>query len=1020
MCLLFSNSIVWGDVRLESTTLSPEFRTAMGKFREEFETKYFLLAHDAVNEYIHGQIQKEANGDFSKMDQYEDEVIISDNRCIGILIVSIKGLFEKTGQFAHVGFGSHENNQRHKPIIYIDSEAYYNEGKLQPAKQIILMHEKNEINQWLNKARELDIPLSELRTSWVKNNIDKAKKDANLFHATANSNYNIEQFFNQYSYMLDWAAIYKASQKHGLDSNDKKDINVAAFFMNTGKDLISDNDNMRIAIEIILIYLGKIGLNQKNFIRSRLKTYMDIVRAQNLPGIRIIDGEKEWFFDKNWIRKNESNINLQEKDRYKFVSIADLAGLALPCGKLIELPTDVDMAVKGLEVLQKTLNSFPKKTLQKIENDRSLFQDLLCVFLGVSPERQLIIGCSKNRGFTKTEIKIIKRAIKNNNNFLLIDNGYKPSSFKKALVSEPNVFFNSHIIDILDSDNKTLGTISGTKYIQMVKESSAKTREMFMKTLNDGIFRSQVINVDAATRVMREHPGYFPKEARANPKTWLKNNRSEWDHINNSKNPGRKKHIRYGLLSGFSLNASEKFVDNADENFLEQIGPTLKERLTEEEIKYIDVEYRSELTYEKLWRIIKIFKEKAGDLLTDKMIGSLIIALRGELEGCDSLYDSGWIKFDDGDQMWQQKLDEIFIEAVKRAYTKGTFNYSIETINTWLSEKTLLGKASPEICLKIIKRNKLFEEAIDREKGITPEKMLTLYPENPTAAEPYILSALYKKFELLVDWGVFVRNRKGHYCFSDIMLDQGRCNVFTKSLINAVCDIKYKIGMGDEEKILNRGDIPQEKKPVVKELIKMTIFNQIGIDQEPVIPKNKILWHIVESSLLSETQKMSSFIQKVNNASKKSKSFERIWLLKDGESIGQVIDSIRGICSNAIFDVALSNPDHIDSVPVYNKDNEIKILVFEGKVGDFSQIGGILDALKALHLEEEKVISALLHIYAVINGSCYEGKIPLSSDLKLPREFARNFIFKLPPVTPLPVNDISKMNEKLLKVLIGV
>ncbi|MFH1394911.1 MAG: hypothetical protein ABIH09_02005 [Candidatus Omnitrophota bacterium] len=1018
VCLFLMNSIVWGDIKIETVTLSPEMRTTISKFRKEFEKKYFLLAHDAVNEHILGQIQKETNGDFSKMDQYEDEVISSEGQHTGVLVVSIKGLFKNTGQFAHIGFGSHERNTEQKPIIYIDSEAYYDEGKLQPARQIILMHEKNEIYQWLKKAKDLNIPLSELRKRWIKNNIEKAKKDAKSFHAAANENYNIEQLFNQYSYMLDWEAIQKAYKKHGLDLDDKKDINAAAFSVNAGKDIIADNNNMRMAIESILNCVGTISQDTKNIIESRLKMYMGTACANSLPGIRMVNGEEEWFFGKDWIRVDECNISLAEKDQYKFVSIADLAGLVLPQGKQIKIHTDVDTAVKGLKLLQEMLDSFPKEMVKKIESDESFFYDLICNFSGITPENLIMIFYYKNTGFTKTEIKTLKDAIEKYDNFLLIDEGYKPSGLKEALLFGTGVFLDKQIT-VLNSDNENIGTINGAEYVQNIKKANAGKEKMWEDMLPDGTFRFQIINIKAANKVMKEHPGYFPEEARINTKTWLKNNLYEWDYAE-GKEPTRKQNVRYGLLSGFCLNAVEKFSNKADVKFLIKIGPALEERFTEEEIEYIDVEHGSELTYEKLLRIKKIFKEKAGDLLTDKEIEAVLIALREESIDLDSLYTTGWHAFDEQDKIWQQKLDEVFVEAVKRAHSKGIFNYSIETINIWRSKTKILGKSPPAECLKIIKRTELFEETIDREKGVTPEKMLGLYPDIPTDARRYVLNSVYKQFEVLVDLGIFERVREGGYCFSDIMMDQNKGDIYTKSLINAVCNIKYKFSKADEEKqLLWQDNIPKEKVPVVKELIKMTIFNQINTDQKPIIPKNKILWHIIEPGLLSEAQKVSSFIQEINTASKESKSPERIWLLKEGESIEQAIDYIKGICSNAIFDVALSNSSHIDNVPGYVKENEIKMLVFEGKVGDFSQIGGIIAALGALHLEEEKIIPTLLQIYAAINGSCYEGKIPLSSDLQLPRAFARSFVFKLPPAVSLPVDDIPKLNGKLLRILMA-
>jgi hypothetical protein len=179
----------------------------------------------------------------------------------------------------------------------------------------------------------------------------------------------------------------------------------------------------------------------------------------------------------------------------------------------------------------------------------------------------------------------------------------------------------------------------------------------------------------------------------------------------------------------------------------------------------------------------------------------------------------------------------------------------------------------------------------------------------------------------------------------------------------------------------------------------------------------KVLWHILEESVVSESQR-NSFTQKVNNASMRSDASERIWILRRGESIEKAMAKIRGICPNAVFDVALSSTKHIDRVPPASEgEDEIKMLVFKGKVGDFTQVEGVITALRALHLERDRVIPALMQIYAVMKGSGYDGKVPSAELLASPRDFARNFIFDLPPADALPVDDISKLNEQLLKLL---
>jgi len=155
----------------------------------------------------------------------------------------------------------------------------------------------------------------------------------------------------------------------------------------------------------------------------------------------------------------------------------------------------------------------------------------------------------------------------------------------------------------------------------------------------------------------------------------------------------------------------------------------------------------------------------------------------------------------------------------------------------------------------------------------------------------------------------------------------------------------------------------------------------------------------------------------MNNASKESRSPERIWILRRGESIRQAVSRIKKECPSAIFDVALTNINHIKRVPILKGEDKIKMLVFKGKAGDFRQVGGVIAALRALHLPKGDIIPTLLRIYSAMEGSLYQGKIPPPSAVDDPREFARTFIFDLPPIRSMSVNDIPKMNEQLLKLL---
>ena len=94
------------------------------------------------------------------------------------------------------------------------------------------------------------------------------------------------------------------------------------------------------------------------------------------------------------------------------------------------------------------------------------------------------------------------------------------------------------------------------------------------------------------------------------------------------------------------------------------------------------------------------------------------------------------------------------------------------------------------------------------------------------------------------------------------------------------------------------------------------------------------------------------------------------------------------------------------------------MLVFEGNAGDFRQLEGIIAALRALHLSRAEILHSLLRIYAAMKGEGYQGEID-ERWLDSPLELARNFIFDLPPMDPIPVEQEQELNERLVQFLIA-
>jgi len=327
-------------------------------------------------------------------------------------------------------------------------------------------------------------------------------------------------------------------------------------------------------------------------------------------------------------------------------------------------------------------------------------------------------------------------------------------------------------------------------------------------------------------------------------------------------------------------------------------------------------------------------------------------------------------------------------------------------------------KGSPADCLETIKASEmLFRRALDSSGGVTSKEV--------AAERPFSRRTVDKEFEMLKDVGILVpiEGKSGYYRFADMLI--GLDANYTKTLINVVNDLRYQIGEGGDERPLHRGSLATKAKTpdretkdnagAVKELVRMVVLHQINIMQEPALPQGKVLWHILERDLLAESQK-NSFAQQLNNLSKKSSAPERIYVLRQGETIEKAIAAIKVACPEAIFDIGLSSVDHIDQVPVLEGGEKIEMLVFEGEASYFRQLEGVIAALRALHLKEGERIPTLKHIYEIMNKTACDWDIP-PAPITDPREFARKFIFRLPPITTVPIDDMPKINEKLLMLL---
>ena len=157
-------------------------------------------------------------------------------------------------------------------------------------------------------------------------------------------------------------------------------------------------------------------------------------------------------------------------------------------------------------------------------------------------------------------------------------------------------------------------------------------------------------------------------------------------------------------------------------------------------------------------------------------------------------------------------------------------------------------EGSPADCLTAIKNDPvLFAGMVDKSGGVKISEVARSRPFHPRT--------VCKEFEILKDLGIFVsvEGKRGYYRFSDMMV--GPDENYTKTMINVVNDIRYQVGKKGEARPLHRGNIPNDKISSVRELVKMSIFHQMNLMQDPAIPKGKVLWHILEEGVVSEAQR---------------------------------------------------------------------------------------------------------------------------------------------------------------------
>jgi hypothetical protein len=294
-----------------------------------------------------------------------------------------------------------------------------------------------------------------------------------------------------------------------------------------------------------------------------------------------------------------------------------------------------------------------------------------------------------------------------------------------------------------------------------------------------------------------------------------------------------------------------------------------------------------------------------------------------------------------------------------------------ERIYAAISSSEARGPDSPADCLEKIREDEaLMSDARNRQSGIS----------------------LDGRFEAMKGLGIFipVEGKPGYYRFTDFMI--GPDESYTKTLINAMI-----------------GELKISKSGAVREVAKAAILNQINIERLAAVTEKKALWHIIEQGVVPIEQQQGGFVTQINRKFRDNPDMiEKICIVSGTEAIMGEIKRIKSIDPNALIDIALSDESQLEMMP---DDKDLKMLVFKTK--NFIQLEGVVAALRALHSDD--ALSALLRIYSVMAGEPY--KNPPDSVIEDAKEFARRLVFDLPNANPVPLNEIPKLNERLIQLL---
>jgi len=126
------------------------------------------IPHGRVNNFIKDNLPQDLRENPANIRNYRQV----EGYGVRARVIPIRGLFNATGQFAHIGLGQVYG----EPVIYVDADYAEN--------QTVLMHELYEIAKWEAKREELGLMPQQMR-QWILDNFEEARQLAEQWHNDA-------------------------------------------------------------------------------------------------------------------------------------------------------------------------------------------------------------------------------------------------------------------------------------------------------------------------------------------------------------------------------------------------------------------------------------------------------------------------------------------------------------------------------------------------------------------------------------------------------------------------------------------------------------------------------------------------------------------------------------------------------------------------------------------------------------------------------------------------------------------